>query len=83
MVEGLAPAALAGVMGNVPLTAPRGSGPATLGISNPSVALANLNTMYQVADLEEARRTAMYIQGTNPGIHGFGVGTALGNAFIY
>lgn len=83
MAEGLAPAALASVMGNVPQAAPGGPGPATLGISNPPVALANLNTMYQVADLDEARCTAMYIQGTNPGIHGFGVGTALGNAFIY
>ena len=83
MVEGLAPAALAGIMGNVPLAVPGGPGPVTLGISNPPVALANLNTVYQVADLEEARRTAMYIQGTSPGIHGFGVGTALGNAFIY
>lgn len=83
MAEGLAPAALAGVMAKVPLAAPGGPGPATLKISNPPVALANLNSMYQVADLEEARRTAVYIQGTNPGTHGFGVGTALGNVFIF
>jgi hypothetical protein len=83
MAEGLAPAALAALMGNVPIAAPGDPGPATLGISNPPVALANLNTVYQVADLEEARRAAMYIQGANPGIHGFGVGTALGNVFIY
>ena len=71
MAEGLAPATLAALMGNVPI---HGAAP---------VALANLNTVYQVADLEEARRAAMYIQGAKAGIHGFGVGTALGDVFIY
>ena len=83
MVEGLTPAALAAAMGNVPVAVPGGPGPATLGISNPPVALTNLKTIYQVTDLEEARLTAKFIQGANPGIHGFGVGTALGNVFIF
>lgn len=57
---------------------------ATLGSSNPPVALANLDViLYQVVDLEEARRSATYIQGTNPGIHGCGVATALGNGFHF
>ena len=28
-----------------------------------------------MADLKEARLTAMHILGANPGVHGFGVGT--------
>jgi len=45
--------------------------------------LANLNTVYQVVDLSEAHTTAMHVLGANPGVHGFGVGTALGNCFMF
>jgi hypothetical protein len=83
VAEGIAPAVLATTMGNIPISAPGAVGPGTLGISGPPVALTNLNTSYQVADLEEARRTAMYLQGAHPGVHGFGVGTILGNVFIF
>lgn len=83
MVEGMTGAALATAMGNVPIEAPAGAGPAVLGIQAAPMAMPNLTSIYQVADLDEARRTAMHVAGANPGRHGFGVSAAVGNTFIF
>jgi len=70
-------------MAAVPLRAPGVPGPNALGLTAAPTRLANLNTVYQVVDLSEAHTTAMHVLGANPGVHGFGVSTALGNCFMF
>jgi len=83
VIEGMAVGALANAMANVPIAAPAGPAPVVIGIQAAPVGLPNLTSIYQVADLAEARLTAMHVSGANSGVHGFGVGTALGNTFIF